>query len=211
MTTFHDVRLPVDVEKGAEGGPEFKTRILGLDSGDEQRNIQWQKIRGSWDISYGISSKKLLDGVISFFYARWGRAYGFRFKDWADYQIGDSFTDDPATKQSIGVGAAGNKIFQIYKDYESGGYHYLRTITRPVSGTLKVWVGGVLKTETSDYTVDYSTGLITFGTAPGDDVDVSIITEFDVPVRFDVDKLDITSQTYDAIQIGSITILQLKE
>jgi uncharacterized protein (TIGR02217 family) len=201
----------VDVEKGAEGGPQFKTRILELDSGDEQRNIQWQRTRGAWDISYGISSKSLLNAVIAFFYARWGRAYGFRFKDWADFQIGNTFTDDPATKQSIGVGDAGNFLFQIYKQYDSGGFNFQRKITRPVSGSLLVWVGGVLKTETTDYTVNYGTGLITFVIAPGDDVDVSVICEFDVPVRFDVDKLDITSQTYDAIQIGSISILELKE
>lgn len=203
MTAFHDVRLPVDVEKGAHGGPEFKTRILDLDNGDEQRNIQWQRTRGMWDVSYGIQSKAAMQAVIDHFYARYGRAYGFRFKDWADFEI--------AGPQSIGEGLSANHLFQIFKDYESGGYHFLRKITRPVVGTLSVWVGGVLKTETADYTVDYSTGIITISSAPGDGVDVSVDCEFDVPVRYDTDKLDITSQTADAIQIGSIPIIELKQ
>jgi uncharacterized protein (TIGR02217 family) len=90
METFHDVRLPEDIERGAEGGPEFLTSILELSNGQEQRNINWSRAKASYDISYGITEKDngvdSFQTILQFFMARRGRAVGFRFKDWLDYQ-----------------------------------------------------------------------------------------------------------------------------
>lgn len=209
MVSFHNVRLPVDVEQGAKGGPGFKTRVLELDNAEESRNAQWSKQRGNWDISYGIDSKSVLDAVKAFFYARQGRLYGFRFKDWSDYQI--------TSQQQIGTGTSttgsdGQQTFQVFKAYTDGTYTYNRTITRLVTGTVKVWSNGVLKTETTHYTVNYDTGVISFvnPNRPTTGQVVAVECEFDVAVRFDTDNIEITSHTYDAIEIGSMPIIELK-
>lgn len=164
MVSFHSVRLPVDVEKGAQGGPNFHTSILTLSSGFEKRNADWSRTRASYDISYGIQSKENCQDVLEFFYARFGRLYGFRFRDWGDYEIG--VVQGVGSPQQIGVGDAVTVAYQMYKRYSSGGFNFDRKITRPCTGTILVYVNAVLQTETTDYTIDYETGLITFVTPP---------------------------------------------
>lgn len=205
MVSFHNVRLPEDIEQGAEGGPEFKTTVLQLSSGFEKRNVEWQIVKPSYDIAYGIRTKEDLQDVMDFFYARQAKAYGFRFKDWSDFEIGPI--------QAIGIGDGSNALFQIIKRYTSGSYTYDRKITRVVTGTLAVYVDGVLKTVTTHYTVDMDTGLITFtgGNTPANTKVVAVTCEFDVPVRFDIDKLNVRMQWEDAMEIPSIPLVGIKE
>lgn len=208
-TTFVNERLLESVEQGAEGGPNFLTTIIELGGGEEVRNIEWSRARQEWDLSYGIDSPEMLQDVVDLFYVCFGRARGFLFKDYSDYQIG--LPSDPSTRQSIGAGDVGaNTIFQIYKLYSIGSESHQRPITKPVQGTLLVYEGGVLKTETTHYTVDYTTGLITFLTAPGDGVEVDVICEFDVPVRFDTDALKKKVTWVGAQELPSIPIKELK-
>lgn len=210
---FHDTRLPVDIERGAVGGPRFKTTILQLASGHEQRNIDWQDAKGEWDISYGLMSlednqlETYIRKVLAFFYARNGRAHGFRFKDWSDYKVGDPAT--PTTSnQAIGVGNALDTQFQVYKRYSDGGVNFDRTIKKLVNGKVVVLLNGVV--QGGGFTIDYGTGIITFAVAPGVGVVVGVACEFDVPVRFDEDHLKINMQTADAGQIPSIPIVELR-
>jgi len=198
--SFHDVRLPDDIERGASGGPGFKTTVITLASGHEKRNVEWSQQRGRWDIGYGIQSLDGLGDVVDFFYARQGRAFGFRFKDWSDFEITD--------KQPIGTGDGLEVEFQIFKRYSSGGIDFDRTITKPVSGTVKPFLDGV--EQTSGFTVDNTTGIITFDTAPGAGVEVQVECEFDTPVRFDTDNLDISVETFSAGAIPSISIIEIR-
>lgn len=208
MPSFHNVRLDEDVEKGAQGGPGFKTSILPLSSGFEKRNIDWERSRGEWDLSYGMDEKSNQEVVLSFFYARQGRAYGFRFKDWTDYHIGVDTTDTP---QEIAEGDASVVKFQTYRRYVSGAFTFNRPITRLVTGTVRVFLDGVEKTEGVDWTVDLDTGVITFAVAPGMSVSVGVICEFDVPVRFDIDQLDLLAVRDDVFSFPEVPLIELKE
>jgi len=199
--SFHDVRLPVDVERGAKGGPGFNTSIATLQSGKEQRNINWAQQRCGYDISYGIGSKQLYRQVLNFFYVRQGKAYGFRFKDWVDYQL---------TAEAIGTGNGVENEFQITKTYSDAGGSYVRNIYKPVSGTVQVYLNGVLQTVTTHYTINHSTGIITFVTPPSNGVVVTVTCEFDVPVRFDTDSLDVTLQWIEAGQVQGIPLIELR-
>lgn len=203
---FHDTRLPEEIERGAQGGPQFKTTIIELSSGFEKRNIDWERTRGEWDISYSLDSKKNQEAVLAFFFARQGRAHSFRFKDWTDYEIGTLST---LTPQTIGTGDATKKKFQAVRRYVSGGYTFSRAVTRLVSGTVKVYLDGVL--QTSGYTYSLSTGIIEFSSAPALNVVVGLICEFDIPVRFDVDKLDLKAFWSGDFSIPQITILEIRE
>ncbi len=60
----------------------------------------------------------------------------------------------------------------------------------------------------SGWTLDSTTGVITFATAPGSGAIVRAGFEFDVPVRFDTDLLDVT---LDIERLGSITSIPLLE
>lgn len=219
MAFRDDIRLPIDVERGAVGGPGFNTTVIVLSSGHERRNRNWSQIRGMWDISYGIERKSQLDAVIDTFYAVGGMADGFRFKDWSDFQIGDTFTFDASTRQTIGFGNGTNALFQIFKRYTRGVTSFDRPISKVVDSTYRVYLEGVLQTETTHYTIDINTGLITFvtppaatgGSGPGGAIIVAAICEFDVPVRFDTDNLNINTQVFSDEAVISLPGIKLKE
>lgn len=204
--SFHNVRLPEDVERGASGGPQFMTNVFMLTSGQEKRNIDWSQSRGRWDISYGMDTKANHEAVLAFFFARRGKAYGFRFKDWTDFVVGVDATDTP---QEIALGDASQTKFQIVRRYTDGIYTFDRPLTRIVSATTRVFLAGV--EQMSGWTVDIETGIITFSTAPSLAESVGVICEFDVPVRFDTDALSLSAVRDDAFSIPAIEIVELKE
>ena len=99
---FHEVRFPDDISRGARGGPERRTQVVELASGDEERNASWADSRRRYDAAYGIRRADDLAAVIAFFEARNGRLHGFRWKDWGDYQVlpavGAGDADRPADR-----------------------------------------------------------------------------------------------------------------
>lgn len=206
MVAVRDVRLPENVERGVQGGPRFKTTFHTLVSGHENRNVDWSRTRGEWDAGYGIQLKSDFKAVIDLFYASFGMAYGFRLKDWSDFELGVDATD---SFQSIGAGDAIETDFQAYKRYQSDIWFHDRTLTRIVTGTSRVFLGGV--EQGSGWTMDDTTGILSFSVAPGDTIDVGLICEFDVPVRFDMDELNINMATFEAGSIPSIPLVEIKE
>lgn len=199
----HDVRFPECIEIGATGGPRFKTTVIILGSGHEKRNIEWARARGAWDIGSGIKSAADMEEVIAFFYARQGRAHSFRFRDWTDYSIGSA-----AAPLVIGTGDGSTVAFQLSKRYTSGAYFFGRKVSRPVAGTV---LASTNESPTRSYSVDYATGIITFTTPPGAGAIVSASAQYDLPVRFDQDELDIVG-VFDGVQnIPAIRIVEIRE
>ena len=194
---FHDTRLPENIERGAKGGPEWNTTVIEMISGREQRNVEWALPRSSWDVGYSVLDQNDYQTVLRFFYARRGMAHAFRFKDWTDYSVAG---------QQIGVGDGINADFQVVKIYADTVLPFTRTITKLVAGSLVVYDNaGVVPS--GDYTVS-ATGLITFDTPPVAAHVISVDFEFDVPVRFDVDKIDLV---IDWVELADITGLRIRE
>ena len=203
---FHDVRFPDTISRGARGGTERRTQIVELASGDEERNASWANSRRRYDVAYGIRRADDLAAVVAFFEARNGRLHGFRFKDWSDYKsCAPSQTPGPLD-QPIGTGNGSVTSFALLKRYSSGNQTWTRAITKPVAGTVRLALGGV--EQVSGWSVDTTTGVVTFGTAPTAGVSITAGFEFDVPVRFDSDTLDVT---LDIERLGSITSIPLLE
>lgn len=195
---FDDVRLPEMIEQGSTGGPSFNTSIVRLGNGKEARNQNWQQQRMVYDVAYGITSSEQTDAqdfytLMSFFYARRGRYRGFRFKDWTDYQA----TQEPCAGSGV--------VWQLQKTY-AGPIPYTRTLTRPVVGTVTMLNGDNTIIDPSGYTVDYTTGLVTFAAGK---TTVKATFDFDVPVRFDTDIFTLTIQLFNAGEVQSLTITEL--
>ena len=197
---FVEVRFPTDIAYGSVGGPEYSTDIVMTQSGHEQRNINWAEARARYNVAHGVKTQVQLDTLIAFFRARKGRANGFRFKDWTDYQ---------ATNQIIGTGDAVEIEFQLVKTYDNGSVTETRTITKPVVNTLTVYLDSVEESG-SNYSVNTITGLITFATAPGDGVEITADFEFDVPVRFDTDRLSAKLDTYGSYSWNDIPLIEVR-
>ncbi len=203
---FHEVRFPDNISRGARGGPERRTQIVELASGAEERNASWANSRRRYDVAYGIRRTDDLAAVVAFFEARNGRLYGFRFKDWADFKSCLPSQTPSATDQPIGTGNGAATQFQLLKRYTSGAQSWTRAITKPVAGTVTIALNGT--PQASGWSASTATGLVTFTTAPAAGVAITAGFEFDVPVRFDTDALDVT---LDLERLGSITSIPLVE
>lgn len=203
---FHEVQFPVNIGRGARGGPKRKTQVVTLASGDEERNASWANSRRRYDVSYGLRRADDLAQVVAFFEARNGMLYGFRFKDWSDYKSCLPSELPSSADQHIGNGAAGRTQWQLRKLYRSSLWGVYRDITKPVAGTVLVEVNGTPMA--SGWSVDETTGILTFASAPADGATIRAGFEFDVPVRFDTDTLDVT---LDFERLGTITSIPLIE
>jgi uncharacterized protein (TIGR02217 family) len=196
---FHEVRFPSDISFGSTGGPEFSTEVIITHSGYEQRNSNWAAARAKYNVAHGVKTQTQLDTLIAFFRARKGRAHGFRFKDWTDFS---------ATAQTIGTGDASTTVFQIKKTYTSGSDTDVRTIKKLVSGTVKIYKDSVL--QSTGYSVDMNTGILTFTTAPANGVSIQADFEFDVPVRFETDRLSASLETYGSHSWNDIPLVEIR-
>lgn len=203
---FHEIRFPDNISRGARGGPERRTQIVEMASGDEERNASWANSRRRYDVSYGIRRADDLAAVVAFFEARNGRLYGFRFKDWGDFKSCKPSETPASIDQLIGTGDGRETAFRLVKRYASGAQTWVRSITRPVAGSVRVALGGV--EQLSGWSVDAATGVVIFNDPPGNGVAVRAGFEFDVPVRFDSDTLDVT---LDIERLGSIASIPLIE
>ena len=203
---FHEVRFPDNISRGARGGPERRTQIVELASGAEERNASWANSRRRYDVAYGIRRADDLAAVVAFFEARNGRLHGFRFKDWADFKSCLPSQTPGPIDQPIGTGNGSTTQFQLTNRYTSGAQSWMRAITKPVAGTVTIALNGT--PQASGWSVSTTTGLITFTTAPAAGVAITAGFEFDVPVRFDTDALDVT---LDLERLGSITSIPLVE
>jgi len=277
MAFYDDLRLPDDVERGATGGPEFKTDIAELFNGYEKRSIYWTMPLGSWNVGYGIQNIDNLEDVKSLFYIAKGRAHGFRFKDWSDFELED---------QELQGLDGQTTVIQLIKTYDLGTESFKRDIKKPVNGTLTFELNG---NSYSPNSVDYSNGEVTLspkqtlsitnatqtnpvqvdfnsvhnlstgdyirienvngmtelngsyyqitvvdtdsvtldgidGTGfnaytdsgdgieyPQDDDTLTVTGEFDVPVRFDLDKFDVNMELFNAGSVPQINIREIRQ
>ena len=197
---FIEVRFPTDIGYGSAGGPEYSTDVVITQSGYEQRNANWSEARAKYNVAYGVKTQTQLNSLIAFFRARKGKADGFRFKDWVDYQV---------TGQVIGVGNTVLTTFQLVKTYTSGTTSEIRIISKPVAGTLNIYFNGTLQSS-SLYSLNTVTGLVTFTSAPGSGVSITADFQFDVPVRFDTDRLAATLDTYGSYSWHEIPLVEIR-
>src|SRR6056297_2760129 len=165
---FHEVRFPDNISRGARGGPERRTQIVELASGDEERNASWTNSRRRYDVAYGIRRTDDLAAVVAFFEARNGRLHGFRFKDWGDHKSCLPSGTPAPTDQAIGTGDGDGETtaFQLLKRYSSGSQTWVRTITKPVAGTVRVALDGA--EQLNGWSVNTATGVVTLDSAPAE-------------------------------------------
>jgi uncharacterized protein (TIGR02217 family) len=205
---FHDVRFPLDIALGAHGGPERPTDIVTLSNGAEERNSRWANSRHRYNAGYGVKSLADMQAVLAFFEERRGRFSSFRWRDALDFSSSGTPTPTP-TDQKLGAGDGATKTFQLVKQYGANFDPYLRPITKPVAGSVRVAVNG--SEVTTGWTVDTTTGLISFATAPATGTALSAGFLFDVPVRFDTDALDVELTSFNAADATAIPLIEVFE
>ncbi|MEL6522955.1 MAG: DUF2460 domain-containing protein [Pseudomonadota bacterium] len=207
---FHEVRFPASLSFGSAGGPERRTEVVTLANGFEERNTPWTHSRRRYDAGMGVRSLDDIGLLLAFFEARRGQLYGFRWKDWADYKSGPPSEDVGYTDQQIGVGDGTQDVFQLSKTYVSGDHSYTRPIAKPVSGTVRVAVNGIELTEDVDFALDLVGGAVTLVDVPLAGAQVTAGFEFDVPVRFDTDRIQSSVASFEAGDVPSVPVVEVR-
>jgi uncharacterized protein (TIGR02217 family) len=149
--------------------------------------------------------------VIAFFEERRGRLYGFRWKDRVEFQSSPPSMAVAATDQEIGIGDGETNTFQLVKAYGSAFAPWIRAIRKPVAGSVTVAVDGVAAVPV-DWSCDPATGVVTFdaGAMPGEGAVVTAGFQFDVPVRFDTDTLEVNLTNFAAGDIPAIPLVEVR-
>jgi uncharacterized protein (TIGR02217 family) len=200
MALFDEIQFPPEISVGAMQGPIFSTIIVATANPGEQRVGLWKTGRMMFDVSKSIQTPAEMRAVVAFFRARQGRLRGFRFKDWTEYMCTTEILANPYPLL----------ITQLQKTYSSGGVDSVRRITKPVIGAVTIFDNGSPLTVTTHYTVDYTTGVVTF--AGGKPIAGHVYTwtgEFDVPVRFDTDQLKFTAEDVSIHHWEGIPIVEV--
>jgi len=207
---FHEVRFPANLSFGSVGGPERRTEIVTLANGFEERNTPWAHSRRRYDAGVGLRSLDDVEALIAFFEARRGQMFGFRWKDWADYKSAAPSKGVTPLDQTIGLGDGATRVFVLAKNYVSGNESYVRPILKPVQGSVKVALAGNPKVEALHFSVNSATGEITFVDPPDVGVRVSAGFEFDVPVRFDTDRIQTSVASFQAGDVPSVPVVEVR-
>jgi len=210
--SFHEIRFPTDISRGAQGGPERRTDVVILGSGYEERNARWADSRRSYNAGYGVKSLDDLNVVIAFFEERRGRLYGFRWRDHADNKSCLPSASISALDQQIGIGDGTQIAFQLSKMYGRAHAPWQRAIAKPVAGSVRVAIDEVEQDTGTAFTADPASGIVVFqpGYVPGEGAVVTAGFEFDVPVRFDTDRLEINLQGFRHGAIPQIPIVEIR-
>jgi uncharacterized protein (TIGR02217 family) len=179
---FIETALLDRVTYGFQGGPTYSTTLVELYSGIIARNAERTQPLYRFTAPYENISSDHHDDVIKAYIAAMGPLHGFRFKDWADYQL-------EAEPLGIAVGDVGEEM-QLIKTYDFGPLTTVRTIKKPIAAGFQLFADGVPLASTLDTT----TGIVTFTAAAGEAI--SATGEFDVPVMFAMDSLQFNFANY---------------
>lgn len=220
--SFHDVLFPTDIGYGSQSDPVWWTNIFVMDSGLDERVARRSRPRREYDIAYAIrtyTGQAAIDGVLrvrDFKNARMGAAHSFRYRDPFDYStyalaqpkgFDENLNLHTNADVLIGTGDGTTTTFQLRKGYTSGGTTVYVACNKIVSGTIKVALDGV--NQTSGFSVNLVTGVLTFTSAPGLGVSITAGFEFDVEVRFADDRLPMVADYIDSGSIRSIVLVEV--
>jgi uncharacterized protein (TIGR02217 family) len=166
-------------------GQEFAQNITGrlmrknqrvtTANGFESINIVQDKTLREYDVNVGPLRRAIREQFDAIFENTEAGAYGFLLLDPKDNSLGTSGR----------VADLGGGNYQLYKRYTVAGRHKDRKITRPMTGTITVFVSGVA----TSATVNYATGQMTITGLPSAAL-VTVTGQFYVPVHFLNDQIE---------------------
>jgi len=181
---FLEERISVSVQHGVIIEDDYNVLITKTSGDQEYRALVHPIPRRLFTVRYIDTPQNLYASVLGLYHRAYGRFAGFRAKCLDDFTTNVQI--QPPTALDMTLDVLTTTTFQLVKYYGAGGTalsigYPKRVIHKPVSGTVKIAVAGI--EVTTGFTVDHTTGIITFAVAP-----VGTVTggcEFDIPVRFD--------------------------
>jgi uncharacterized protein (TIGR02217 family) len=204
-----DIRLARDIEVGAKAKPRYSTDIIPTDGGHEVRNARWRyplfdfefTLEPGDETDEGDTDPALiskLEEFVRLFHVVGGCHTTFPLRHWRDYD---------AVDQVIATGDGSTQSFQLYRTYALGAVTRRRKILLPVTGSVTAKVNGVTASLAA---VNRGTGMITLSAAPAAGAIVTASYQFDVPVRFADDELEMIALGIDLDQPSSIILKEVR-
>ena len=207
---FHEVRFPANLSFGSVGGPERRTEVVALSNGFEERNTPWAHARRRYDAGVSLRSLDDIADLIAFFEARRGQLFGFRWKDWSDFKSCAPSGKPRFRDQRIGTGDGETTVFSLSKTYASGEHSYTRPVSKPVEGTVLVGVSNEELVQGVHFEVAHASGQVSFVNPPDPGEEVTAGFEFDVPVRFDTDVIQTSVASFQAGEVPSVPVVEIR-
>lgn len=208
VDAFDDVAFPLEIGLDAEVSATFSTEVVTTSSGHEQRNASWASGRLRFDAGPGVRSESDVQTLLDFFRARRGAAKAFRFADPFDHSS-HLMTGAPAPADvMIGTGDGVQTEFELVKLYGGGPDAERRRITRPRPGSLRLAVGGE---EQATGWLLADKGVVSFDVAPTPGARITAGFLFDVPVRFESDRLDVSAHGFAAGAVPHVPLIEVRE
>ena len=136
--------------------------------------------------------------------------HGFRWKDWSDYKSARATAEVAFDDQVIGTGDGSTGVFQLCKTYRSGSFSYQRPIAKPVGGSVRIGIDQDELREGVDFTLDDGLGQVTFAHPPGEGRTIVAGFEFDVPVRFDTDRILTSVVSFQAGDVPNVPVVEVR-
>lgn len=204
MSAFHEVSLPLPFALGASGGPERRVDIVTLGSGREIRNTPWAHGRRRYDVGGAVRTLDELHALIAFYEARRGKLHGFRFRDPFDWKSCAPSAQLAANDQVIGAGDGIRTAFQLVKNYGD----YVREIAKPIAPSVRIAIAGD-ELGAESFSVNAATGVVTLLAAPAEAANISAGFMFDTPVRFDIDRLDLSLDGFGAGRAVAVPLIEV--
>lgn len=214
--SYHDIRLPVDIERGSHGGPAFYTVGVVSPTGHSQRNQHWEDDLPKWNVGYGVQRASEFEAIYVHWLGRRGSAHSFPFRDHSDFRSGPVNTLVP-TFQGNGDGVvddvgfmghiAGTADWQLIKTYGDSANPYYRQIFKPIVADVIVYVDATPVTVTH-----LGDGVFRFANAdiPLVGEEITAQFEFDNPVRYLTDDFPRTLNSFNAYSAPSIDIVGVR-
>jgi len=197
MNEFHNINLPKYIEVFAVATIEFSTICASTKSGREIRNASSLVPKRSYLLKDCRMSRNQFEAFNSFFYARCGRRYAFRLKDYCDFKV---------EKQLIGKGDGISKDFQLIKTYHDSLAPYVREITKPLDKSVTIYTD---KDIIVPKLINSETGVVTLTDALPENVELFASFEFDVPVRFEQDSFQYSFNKDGTISLDDVRLVEV--
>lgn len=207
---FLEERLPLNLRQGAT----YADRFAVENATDPRNRYSYSRLRSSapardLNAIYTQATADLWDGVLDLYHRAYGTLAGFRVKFIDDFSSNGNTGTPTALDQTLDYVSDG--VYQLQKQYGTGGSalsigYPVRTVYKPVSGSVKIAIDSVV--QASGWTVDTTTGLVTFSSPPATSAVVTGGFEFDVPCKF-ADSFDVTQVFVGYRETGLIQLIEL--
>jgi uncharacterized protein (TIGR02217 family) len=187
--------------------PTFQTRIQRAVSGRELRALDYPYPLWQFALVYDFLRDNPAAGydelrtLLGFFMLCQGAFGTFLFRDPSDFQV---------TGQQIGIGDASTAVFQLQRAMGTtlSGGGFLEPIVAP-NVVSAIYFDGITQAPMT-YSVDPSTGQVTFGTAPASGLIITADFTYYFRCRFIDDKYDFENFMYRLWQLKKLTFISVR-